>query len=225
MTQELTDRDLLDIYTRNYNAKRSEGGLREVPAQHAHVAGLRAVAGLIQGAGGEQAEPGTMLTQKGIRVPDEDPGAAHQRRLTSAQFWLNQGERRQRYAQRATFTDIIDAFAAGGLFERSYFEGEAGDFHKVAVELLEATENEVERQLAEYQGLMELLDVLGQMTGTDDPEALVQRVHALVQASEGEPAEEEAAPTEEPPAVEAAENPETIPTATDAEGDGAAATG
>lgn len=171
----MNDAEILRFYTNAYNrARQTGGGGRETPHQIAHVAGLKAVLALGDGDGAQ-----VLLDQQPLRVPQEDPARAHQRRLNFASRWLDQGDRRQRIASNPTFTNVTDAFAAGGLFERAYLAGES-KAEELAGAMLNETENAVHGMLAQANGMAAVLEDLLELTGVEDVNALVATVEALV---------------------------------------------
>lgn len=172
---ELSDHNLLAYYTQAYNkARQVGGGGRETPHQIAHIHGLKAVLNLGGGGGG------MLEHEKPVRVQPEDLAVSHQRRLTFCSHWLDQGGRRQRIAANPTFTNVTDAFAAGGFYERMYFAGESRT-EELAGPMLTKMENAVHEQLAAAEGMRALLDDLHEIVGANSPEELVTMIATLIE--------------------------------------------
>jgi CDGSH-type Zn-finger protein len=174
---EVSDHNLLAFYTQAYNkARQTGGGGRETPHQIAHIQGLKAILDLGGGANG------MLEHEKPLRVQPEDGAVAHQRRLGFCSHWLNQGGRRQRIAAMPTFTNVTDAFAAGGLYERAYIAGESRA-EELAGPMLTKEENSVHASLAASEGMRALLEDLHEIVGATTPEDLIHLVSALVEAA------------------------------------------
>ncbi len=170
----MNDQEILAYYTQAYNrARQTGGGGRETPHQIAHVQALKALVALGDGEG--------VITHEELplRVQPEDKGVAHQRRLSFAAHWLNEGGRRQRIAAQPTFTHVTDAFAAGGLYEREYLAGEVG-VEERAGHMLTQTESTVHERLSAANGMEALLGDLFEIVGAETPEELVGTIEALV---------------------------------------------
>lgn len=199
----MNDHDLIRVYTQAYNAARSQGGQRETPHQHAHVAGLRALAdqgGVLETAASVPYE----TIPEPERLPNEDKAAAHQRRLTSCQYWLDQKGRRQVYAANPTFTAITDAFAAGGSYERAHFEGNREHLEN-SEDLIAKTADDVAAALQEAQLMAPLFDEivakLGVPPTADDIMTKLNSLLGGIPHAEAAPAP--AAPPAEPAAAPA----------------------
>ena len=174
----MNDSEILGLYNKLYAAARQAGGQRETPHQIAHVSALKE---LVKASSGGDEAVSSMLESSGTRLPSEDLMAAHQRRLGLAQAWLNQSGRRQRYAHETTFTDIIDAFAAGGSFERQFFEKGVTDINQLAELRLQETEHQITQALEHMGKVDALFEYLMEITGTASAEEMVAKVQRLVQ--------------------------------------------
>ena len=188
----MQDSEILNLYNRFFAEARQAGGQRETPHQIAHVAALKK---LMTSAGGGDGAIAQLIESSGNRLPNEDHMEGHQRRLGLAQMWLNQSGRRQRYAVQTTFTDIIDAFAAGGSFERQFFEKGINDITQLAELRLKETEHEVTQALEHLEKVDALFEHLMEVTQASSVEEMVAKVQRLVS--------EDGAPESVPDEVEA----------------------
>lgn len=172
----MQDSEILNLYNRFFAEARQSGGQRETPYQIAHASALRKLLSL----SGDGEVVTTLIESSGSRLPNEDHMEGHQRRLGLAQLWLNQSGRRQRYAVQTTFTDIIDAFAAGGAFERQFFEKGIKEIGELAELRLKETEHEITQALEHLEKVDALFEHLMEVTQATSVEEMVAKVQRLV---------------------------------------------
>jgi len=153
----MEDSELISEYKQAYNSARQGSG-RETSPEVALLAGLRAVSGKGSENSAALVHPNSPSTPSKMLVRmNEDLKDRQQRRLLLADCWLNEKGRRSRYVGRATFTDIIDAFCAGGTFERSHLDGSEG-YQEKAESLIAETDNTVAMALNKNKELSEALE-------------------------------------------------------------------
>ena len=114
---------------------------------------------------------GAESTGKGPDLPQEEPAKAHQRRLLSADHWLQRHGRRQRFSENPTFAGILESFAAGAAYERASMDGNF-DYEAEAEALIQTSDHEMVRIVDEREKLRtfreNVRDAIAPNAETDD---------------------------------------------------------